>query len=108
MMTFSFPLLPAAFWDIRQGDGDIMMFRIIIPVERTKAMRVRMMAMILAAFLAAGAVRISAEAAEVKENAMLLREESADRASRAMFSVLGLAFLCAGGMVALIMVKDRT
>ena len=85
-----------------------MMFRIIIPVERTKAMRVRMMAMILAAFLATGAVRISAEAAEVKENAMLLREDSTDRASRAMFSVLGLAFLCAGGMVALIMVKDRT
>ena len=85
-----------------------MMFRIIIPVERTKAMRVRMMAMIAAAFLAAGSVRMTIEAAEVRENATLVREESADRASRAMFSVLGLAFLCAGGMVALIVVKDRT
>ena len=67
-----------------------------------------MMAMILAAFLAAGAVRISGEAAEVREKEVQVQEESMHRASRTMFSVLGLAFLCAGGMVALIMFKDRT
>ena len=67
-----------------------------------------MMAMILAGMLAVGAVRIYAEAAENVETAALIREETEARASRAMFSVLGLAFLCAGGMVALIIVKDRT
>ena len=71
-------------------------------------MRVRMIAMVLAGMLAVGAVGIYAGAAENVETTALIREETAARASRAMFSVLGLAFLCAGGMVALIVVKDRT
>ena len=41
------------------------------------------------------------------EAAPVIREETADRAGRAVFAVLGLAFLCAGGMVALIVAKDR-
>ncbi len=69
---------------------------------------VRMMAMVLATLLAAGTVAISGRAAEDVEISAQIREETADRAERAVFSVLGLAFLCAGGMVALIMAKDRT
>lgn len=66
-----------------------------------------MMAMVLAGMLAMGAVGICAGAAENVEAAPVIREETADRAGRTMFAVLGLAFLCAGGMVALIVAKDR-
>ena len=66
-----------------------------------------MMVMVLAGMLAMGAVGICAGAAENVEAAPVIREETADRAGRAVFAVLGLAFLCAGGMVALIVAKDR-
>lgn len=66
-----------------------------------------MMAMVLAGMLAMGAVGICAGAAENVEAAPVIREETADRAGRAVLAVLGLAFLCAGGMVALIVAKDR-
>ena len=66
-----------------------------------------MMAMVLAGMLAMGAVGICAGAAENVETSMQIREETVDRAGRAVFAVLGLAFLCAGGMVALIVAKDR-
>ena len=107
-MTFSFLPERVVFGDIRHASGAIMMFQIIMPVERTRKMRVRMMAMVLAGMLAMGAVGICAGAAENVEAAPVIREETADRAGRAVFAVLGLAFLCAGGMVALIVAKDRT
>ena len=107
-MTFSFLPEGVVFGDIRHSSGAIMMFQIIMPVERTRKMRVRMMAMVLAGMLAVGAVGICARAAENVEAATVIREGTADRAGRAVFAVLGLAFLCAGGMVALIVAKDRT
>ena len=106
-MTVSFLPEMVAFGDIRHASGAIMMFQIMIPVERTRKMRVRVMAVVLAGMLAMGAVGICAGAAENVEAAPVIREETADRAGRAVFAVLGLAFLCAGGMVALIVAKDR-
>lgn len=49
-------------------------------------------------------LRVSAD--EVKE--ITQKQVTSSGAQNTMFSVLGLSFLCAGGLVALIMVKDRT
>ena len=69
---------------------------------------VRMMAVVLAGLLAVGTIGISGRAAENAETSAQIRQETAEAAGRTMFSMLGLSFLCAGGMVALIVAKDRT
>lgn len=73
-----------------------------------RSVLVRMMALVMAAALAAGSAGPAVRAADTAGAAVQVREEGMDRAGKAVFTVLGLAFLCAGGMVALIVAKDPT
>lgn len=69
---------------------------------------VRMMALLLAVLLAVGVAGTPVRAAQAGQDTEAVSEASRNRAEVTVFTVLGLAFLCAGGMVALIMAKDRT